>query len=135
MDLPDEGQQRLSVGRPESRKLVDRRKLTAGNFQRQLQTLSPHVVIVLHPAYNQNQRDDPLATLSRSHDQQETLSGPHTWQGVPLVSVGDAVQERPAVSAAVSPVHGGVVVGVNLRQVNKHVVVGADAGSAHPLTT
>lgn len=125
----------MSVGRPESRKLVDRRKLTAGNFQRQLQTLSPHVVVVLHPAYNQNRRDDRLATLSRSHDQRESRSGPQTWQGVPLVSVGDAVQEGPAVSAAVSPVHGGVVVGVNLGQVNKHVVVGADTGSAHPLTT
>lgn len=59
---------------------------------------------------------------------------PHTWQGVPLVSVGDAVRERPAVSAAIPPVHGGVVVGVNLGQVDKHVVVGADAGPAHPLT-
>lgn len=135
MDLPDEGQQRFPVGRPQSRKLVDRRKLTAGNLQRQLQTLSPHVVIVLHPAYNQNHRDDRLATLCRSHDQQETLSGPRTWQGVPLVSVGDAVQERPDASAVVSPMHGGVVVGVNPSQVNKHVVVGADTGSAHPLTT
>lgn len=74
-------------------------------------------------------------TLSRSHDQQETPSGPHTWQGVPLVSVGDAERERPAAPAAFPPVHGGVVVGVNFGQVNKHVVVGADAGSAHPLTT
>lgn len=139
MDLPDEGQQRWPVGQPERRKLADRRKLTAGNFQSQLQTLSPHVVIVLHPAYNQNQRGRPDVMAwqpsARSPDQRQTLGGSHTWQRVPLVSVGDAVQEGPVVLAAVSPVHGGVVVGVNFGQVNKHVVVGADTGPAHQLTT
>lgn len=57
-----------------------------------------------------------------------------TYQRIPLVSVGDAVQERPAVLAAVAQVHGGVVAGVRFGQVNEHVVIGADAGSAHVLT-
>lgn len=105
VDLLDEGQQRLPVLRPQSRKLLNWRKLAAGNLQSQLQTLSPHIVIVLHP----------------------------TYQRIPLVSVGDAVQERSAVVTAVAVVHGGVVVGVHLGQVNEHVVIRGDAGSAHLL--
>lgn len=56
-----------------------------------------------------------------------------TWQRIPLVSVGDALQERSAVVTAVAMVHGGVVVGVHLGQVNEHVVIGGDAGPAHVL--
>lgn len=55
-----------------------------------------------------------------------------TWQRVPLVPVGDALLERPAV-AAVTLVHGGVVVGVHLGEVDEHVVVRGDAGLADQL--
>lgn len=48
--LLDEGQQRLPVLRPQGRKLLGRGELAAGELQSQLQTLSPHVVVVLHPA-------------------------------------------------------------------------------------
>lgn len=65
VDLPDEGQQSLPVGRPERGQLASGGKLTAGNFQRQLQTLSPHVVVVLHPACNQHHRRRPSG--SRDH--------------------------------------------------------------------
>lgn len=50
VSLLDEGQQRLPVLRPQGRKLLGRRELAAGELQSQLQTLSPHVVVVLHPA-------------------------------------------------------------------------------------
>lgn len=57
-----------------------------------------------------------------------------TCQRIPLVSVGDTIQERSAVVAAVSVVHGGVVVRVHLGQVEEHVVVRGEAGPAHHLT-
>lgn len=50
-----------------------------------------------------------------------------------MVTVGDAVWERPGVLAAVAVVHGAVVVGVLPGQVHEDVVVGADAGPAHLL--
>lgn len=46
-----------------------------------------------------------------------------TSQRVPLVTVGNALRERPGVVAAVTAVHGGVVVGVNLGKVSEHVIV------------
>lgn len=56
-----------------------------------------------------------------------------TYEWIPLISVGDAVQEQSGVSAAVALMHGGVVVGVHLGQVNKHIVIRRDAGPVHLL--
>lgn len=56
-----------------------------------------------------------------------------TFKRIPLVSIGNAIYEGSAIVAAVTKVHGGVVVGVHLGQVNKHVFIRCDACPAHKL--
>ena len=57
-----------------------------------------------------------------------------TWQGVPLITVGDAVLEGPILPAAVPFVHCGVAVGVHLSEVNKDIVIRTDARPVYELT-
>lgn len=54
-----------------------------------------------------------------------------TYKWIPQVPVGDAVWEGSGVGADVALMHGGVVVGVHLGQVNEDVVIRRDAGALY----
>lgn len=92
VDLLDVGQQSLLVVHPQSGEVFRGRKLAAGEFQSQLQTLSPHVVKVLHPTWNKAQ---VRRSWKDSEEHRcEINRDPPTFQRVPLVTVDDAVLER-----------------------------------------